>query len=91
MVMEAARLNSPNKVIKITRDFNSVARQCSHLSLWPPFPRGRLGRPAHWPSLNPPQKASGQSTPTTWSAGQQTQRRVSLLEGISTSAGRAGQ
>ena len=63
MVMEAARLNSPSRVIKTRRDFNSVARQCSRLSLWPPFPRGSLGRPAHWPSLNPPQKASGQSTP----------------------------
>lgn len=68
MVMEAARLNSPSRVIKITRDFNSVARQCSHLSLWPPSPWGRRGRPAPWPSLNPPQKASGQSTPATWSA-----------------------
>ena len=39
----AARLNSPSTIIKTKGDFNSVGRQCGHLSLWPSFPRGRLG------------------------------------------------
>ena len=81
---EAARLNSPSTIIKTKRDFSSVARQHGHLSLWPCSPWGRLGRPAHQPSLDPSQKAAEQSPRPSWSAGQQTQafsqRRVSQLE-----------
>lgn len=83
-VTEAAMLNSPNTTIKTNADFNSVVRKRGRLSLGTSSPWGRWGGPTHQLSLVPSQKASEESTPTTWSTSQQTQafgqQRISLLE-----------